>query len=199
MIIFEYHDGYLTTMIKEDDGYHYCDERYADLESFYLSFSSKSQPDHSIHVEVNSLVFRTDYNNMSEFKKWKKNVEFADKKQGSKLATELHTQIHNESIKLEQYKGKFKELLESGNKKIVNNLIKSDAKIEENLNLSMVRLDTSSIDMKLLLRWCHDNEDKMKGKFAVYLGKIQNWLHSIDDIYDGMEKEMDEILTKFES
>ena len=26
MIIFEYHDGYLTTMIKEDDGYHYCDE-----------------------------------------------------------------------------------------------------------------------------------------------------------------------------
>jgi len=36
----------------------------------------------------------------------------------------------------------------------------------------------------------------METKFGEYVTKIQNWLNSMADIYDGMEVEMDEIIKK---
>ena len=55
------------------------------------------------------------------------------------------------------------------------------------------------MDMKLVLRWMHSNKEQMHVKFSEYIGKILNWLNSMEDIYEGMDKEMDEITKKLQS
>jgi len=57
-------------------------------------------------------------------------------------------------------------------------------------------LDIVSQQIKVSLSSVSTNHRNMETKFGEYVTKIQNWLNSMADIYDGMEVEMDEIIKK---
>lgn len=190
-IVIEYSHGSITTMIKEKDGLHYCESRQMDLSEFYLTFSGKSQKNEAISIAVKNVFFKTDIA-IEGIEYWPEQSEFNSKQ----LIQSVHDSVKQESDMIKIYRSKFRDIQTKKPAQIFKLLFSSDKKISKQLAKDVEDLDIISQQIKVGLSSVNSDKHRMENKFGEYVTKIQNWLTSMSDIYDGMEVEMDEIIKK---
>lgn len=196
-IVLEYINNELTTIIKEDDGLHYCETRKnIDLDNFYLTLTSKSLKDDSLFLEVVKVSFKTDVKHKLEYYK---SEEIGTKYDSAELVSKIHDSVVEEHNKIQIYKKKFRAILTKKNIEIFNGIYDQDKETNSKLRQNIQTLDGVSQEIRQVLNYIHTNKESMSVKSSEYMSKIMNWLNSMADIYTGMEKEMDEIVNKLTS